>query len=67
MVHGDQDRLLIDGNARIFFDYVIDGIVDRYLPGNRHLNTISIGNNAVHTKKFDCDVQFFIHDIIRRI
>jgi hypothetical protein len=31
------------------------------------LNAIGIGNDAVHTKKLDCDVLFFFHDIIRHI
>jgi hypothetical protein len=56
MVHGDKTGLFIDGDAGIFFYYVINGIIDRCVMGNRHLNAIGIGNNAVHPKKLDCDV-----------
>jgi len=56
MVHGDKTGLFIDGDIGIFLDYVINGIIDRCFIGNRHFNAIGFGNNAVHTKKLDCDV-----------
>ena len=67
MVHGSKDGLLIDGDAGILLGYVRDGIGDCCRSGNRHFNSVGIGNNAVHPKKLDCDIQFFSHDIIRRI
>ena len=50
MIYGNEDGFLMDDHAGIFLFYVIDGIVDRCFANNRHLNTISIRNNAVHSK-----------------
>lgn len=67
MVHSSKDGLFIDGDAGIFLDDVLNGIGNRCLTVNQHLNTVDIGDNAVHPQKLDCNVWFIIHDIIRRI